>query len=89
MRTHALALLRAPDAACTTFPKLMARVLADVRADTEAAARREEEEEGGGAGRRDRRGEREGGGLEVPEAVVREGVRLTRECLEQVVEVEP
>lgn len=73
----------------------MARVLADVRADTEAARREEgrrKREEAGEVleerGQKRRMG-RDGGGLEVPRAVVEEGVKLTRECLEAVVEVEP
>jgi hypothetical protein len=76
----------------------MARVLADVRADT-AAARREDERRRGAEARGemyepvieegDERGRREGGSLEVPKRVVEEGVRVTRECLEAVVEVEP
>lgn len=41
IRQHALHLLRT-DSSCTTFPALMARVLADVRADTNAARREEE-----------------------------------------------
>jgi len=76
----------------------MARVLADVRADT-AAARRDEEarrsaEELGQTYEPtpdpgDERRRRSVGSLEVPRRVVDEGVRVTRECLEAVVEVEP
>ncbi|OBT48922.1 hypothetical protein VE00_00695 [Pseudogymnoascus sp. WSF 3629] len=99
IRQHALTLLRSPDSQCDTFPKLMERVMADIREDTNAArreegARKRAEERGevytgGGGGSRDRRGEREGGGLEIPEVVMKEGVRITRECLEMVVEVRP
>ena len=77
----------------------MARVLADVRADTNAARREEEarkraeaigvEWEGNTLDRNDWRRQREGGSLEVPKKIVQEGVRLTRESLEQVVEVTP
>ncbi|OBT77066.1 hypothetical protein VF21_02944 [Pseudogymnoascus sp. 05NY08] len=100
IRQHALTLLRSPDSHCDTFPRLMEQVMADIREDTnaarrEAGARKRAEERGevytgggGGGGGRDRR-EREGGGLEVPECVMREGVRITRECLEMVVEVRP
>lgn len=75
----------------------MEQVLADIREDTnaarrESAARKRAEERGEefvGAGGRDRRAGREGGGLEIPGVVLEEGVRITRECLETVVEVRP
>ena len=38
---------------------------------------------------RDMRGQREGGSLEIPIVVLNEGVRITRECLETVVELGP
>jgi hypothetical protein len=76
----------------------MERVLADVRKDTDAA-RREEERKAKAAevgeqyravrDRKDHRGERDVGSLEIPAIVMDEGVRMTRECLEAVVEVEP
>lgn len=56
----------------TTFPTLMARVLADIKADQKQAAA------SGGVG---------GNGLALPAAVIEEGVRVTRESLEQVCEV--
>lgn len=75
----------------------MARVLADVRADTNAARREAEnkhlteeigeEWQGNGLDRNDWRSLRENGSLELPQSVVEEGVRLTREALEQVVEL--
>ncbi len=77
---------------------LMARVLADVRADTGAARREEEnkklatemvEEYIGGLDRNDWRSLRETGSLELPKDVVDEGVRLTREALAEIVEVGP
>ncbi|KAL5347852.1 hypothetical protein ACLOAV_007262 [Pseudogymnoascus australis] len=39
IRQHALTLLRSPDSAIDTFPKLVEQVLADIRADTNAARR--------------------------------------------------
>ena len=75
----------------------MARVLADVRADTNAARREAEnkrltedigeEWQGNGLDRNDWRSLRENGSLELPQGVIEEGVRLTREALEQVVEL--
>ena len=73
----------------------MARVLADVRADT-SAARREaenrklaqemgEEYVDNGLDRNDWRSLRDVGSLELPEEFVQEGVRLVKESLEQVV----
>ncbi|OBT66837.1 hypothetical protein VE03_04038 [Pseudogymnoascus sp. 23342-1-I1] len=95
IRQHALALLRSPESSVDTFPKLVERVLADIRDDTnmarqEAGRRKVAEERGEAYVRdvRDRRG-REGAGLEVPAVVMQEGVRITRECLEMVVEVRP
>lgn len=75
----------------------MARVLADVRADTNAARREAENKKlaesmgeaygSMGLDRMDWRSLREVGSLELPQVVVEEGVRLTREALEQVVEL--
>lgn len=78
----------------------MARVLADVRADTNAARREEEAKKRAlamgedwdpstmsGLDRNDWRRTRECGSLEVPKEVVEEGVRLVRESLSDVVEV--
>lgn len=75
----------------------MARVLADVRADTNAARREAENKklaesmgevyESNGLDRMDWRSLREVGSLELPQRVVEEGVRLTRKALEQVVEL--
>lgn len=76
----------------------MERVLADVREDTDAA-RREEERKAKSTelgeqykvvrDRKDQRVERDMGSLELPAIVMDEGVKMTRECLEAVVEVEP
>jgi hypothetical protein len=76
----------------------MEQVMADVRDDTNAARREDErkrqateigEQYKGARDRRDHRGERDVGSLEIPAIVMDEGVRMTRECLEAVVEVEP
>lgn len=79
---------------CDSFPTLMEQVLNDIRADTNAARRQIAVEEEGGVYKaetdeRDKRAEREVGGLEIPKVVMEEGVRITRECLEMVVEVRP
>ncbi|KUJ21942.1 uncharacterized protein LY89DRAFT_552659, partial [Mollisia scopiformis] len=67
IQAHALELLRSGHV--TTFPMLMARVLADIKADQKNP---------------DRVG---GTGLALPAVVIEEGVRVTRESLEQVCEV--
>ncbi|KFY00319.1 hypothetical protein O988_03357 [Pseudogymnoascus sp. VKM F-3808] len=98
IRQHALTLLRSGHANCHNFPALIEKVLADIRSDTnaarrEAAARRQAEEKGEPVGvtkdKRDVRATREAGSLEIPAVVMQEGVRITRECLETVVEVRP
>ncbi|TVY58056.1 hypothetical protein LCER1_G002133, partial [Lachnellula cervina] len=55
----------------TTFPQLMARVLEDIKNDVKV-------EDGSGNA---------SASLGVPKGVVEEGVRITRECLDGVVEV--
>jgi hypothetical protein len=92
VRDHALALLRSGD--CTTFPALMTRVLDDIKEDT-AAARSQEAKENGTAAvgtkevGKPAQGKGEGGqSLALPKSVVEEGVRITKECLDLIVEVE-
>ncbi len=67
IQAHALELLRSGEV--TTFPKLMQRVLADIKAD--------QKKSGSGGDN----------GLALPAVVIEEGVRVTRESLEQVCEV--
>jgi hypothetical protein len=95
IQDHALALLRSGD--YTTFPALMTRVLDDIKADAAAARSQEEAKENGtgaaGAGSSKpaavAMGKGEGGkSLALPKSVVEEGVRITKECLDLVVEVE-
>lgn len=88
-------MLRSGD--CTTFPALMTRVLDDIKADTAAARSQEEAKENGtasaaaGASKPAAavagKGE-EGQSLALPKSVVEEGVRITKECLDLIVEVE-
>ncbi|TVY20932.1 hypothetical protein LARI1_G001392 [Lachnellula arida] len=73
IQTHALTLLRSGE--ITTFPQLMARVLEDVKKDVKV-------EDGSGSGSGN-----SSASLGVPKGVVEEGVRITRECLDGVVEV--
>ncbi|KAK2627250.1 hypothetical protein QTJ16_003216 [Diplocarpon rosae] len=97
LQAHALSLLRSGK--CTTFPELMQRVLQDIKDDTEAQSdstststgsigkangvKKKGEDDVPGS-----RGKGEGGAsLALPRAVVEEGVRITRECLELVCEV--
>lgn len=68
IQAHALTLLRNGEA--TTFPMLLARVLADIKADQKKSASSGTEQ-----------------GLALPAVVIEEGVRITRESLEQVCEV--
>ncbi|KIN04911.1 hypothetical protein OIDMADRAFT_157407 [Oidiodendron maius Zn] len=95
IQDHALALLRSGD--YTTFPALMTRVLDDIKADTAAARNQEEAKENGAAAAGTSAskpaaavlGKGEGGkSLALPKSVVEEGVRITKECLDLVVEVE-
>ncbi|RFU28844.1 hypothetical protein B7463_g7482, partial [Scytalidium lignicola] len=89
IQDHALELLRSGQ--CTTFPTLMERVLADVRRDTEESREKEAAEIGDATGKSNSNGSGGGGGgegkLALPKNVVEEGVRITRECLEQVCEI--
>lgn len=83
IQDHALALLRSGE--YSTFPALMARVLEDVREDTEAARSQEGKDGKDGV----MAGKGEGGrSLALPKNVVEEGVKITKECLDLVVEVE-
>jgi hypothetical protein len=98
IQNHALALLRSGD--CTTFPALVTQVLDDIRADTVAGRSQEGESNGTGAAGKNGKtngndavgtvnGKGEGGqSLALPKTVVEEGLKITRECLELVVEVE-
>ncbi|KAG9239032.1 hypothetical protein BJ875DRAFT_491877 [Amylocarpus encephaloides] len=91
IQNHALTLLRSGDV--HTFPELMTRVLDDIRADSIVARKAEEkgastngEKKDGGTKEKGRGGN--GESLALPKGVVDEGVRITRECLELVCEVD-
>lgn len=98
IQEHALALLRSGD--CTTFPALLTRVLDDIKADTAAVRSQEGGKENGASTNGGTAkavtaaavtipGKGEGGkNLALPKGVVEEGVRITKECLDLVVEVE-
>ncbi|KAH8801644.1 hypothetical protein F5884DRAFT_522727 [Xylogone sp. PMI_703] len=89
IQDHALELLRSGQ--CTTFPALMEKVLEDVKRDTEAARVKEAAENGDAVAKSNSNGNNSGGAgegkLALPKNVVDEGVRITRECLEQVCEI--
>ncbi|KAI1448426.1 hypothetical protein ABKA04_000880 [Annulohypoxylon sp. FPYF3050] len=95
VQTHALALLRSGDV--TTFPALVQRVLKDVRHDTLAAAASETSAtETNGASNGNKVNGTNGSSnnasgepsLAVPQAVVDAVLKLTRECLESVCEID-
>jgi hypothetical protein len=92
IQSHALALLRSGEV--TTFPALLRRVLDDITADspstgTKGAANGKAATNGdkkvNGAAAADATGK---SSLAVPESVVEEALRVTRESLEAVCEVE-
>ncbi|KAI0901762.1 hypothetical protein F4806DRAFT_12431 [Annulohypoxylon nitens] len=94
VQTHALALLRSGDV--TTFPALVQRVLKDVRHDTLAAAATDSTStETNGASNGNKVNGTNGSSnnasgepsLAVPQAVVDAVLKLTRECLESVCEI--
>jgi len=86
IQNHALALLRSGEV--TTFPELLGRVLGDIRADTnkiEANSTSSNRKTGAGGGTE---GEvSRSTSLAMPQAVVDEAVKVTRECLEDIVKV--
>jgi hypothetical protein len=93
IQNHALTLLRSGE--YTTFPELMNRVLEDIREDTESTRKHDSQQPNGtaggktGSGGGNAKGKGENGqSLALPKKVVEEGVRITRECLELVCEVE-
>lgn len=83
IQEHALELLRSGE--CNTFPTLMERVLEDVRRDTAEAREKDAAQNGESASKGNNSSG--GGNLALPKNVVEEGVRITRECLEQVCEI--
>lgn len=95
IQTHALALLRSGE--ITTFPALLHRVLEDVRHDSalnpntssangsKPATNGEAKSNGAD---KDAKGADSKHGLAVPESVVDEALRVTRESLEAVCEIE-
>jgi hypothetical protein len=92
VRTHALDLLRSGE--CVTLPTLLSRVLEDVKAATEAQ-RASEGDAKDSNGKNGKGGVQNGvgknagvEGLAVPKEVIEEGIKVTRECLESVCEIE-
>ncbi|KAK4234414.1 hypothetical protein C8A03DRAFT_37814 [Achaetomium macrosporum] len=100
IQNHALSLLRSGDV--TTFPALLRRVIEDVRQDTalspnangsKAANGAAEENGNGGINGRKSEGTNGAGSnarpsLAVPQAVVEEALKVTRECLESICEID-
>jgi hypothetical protein len=91
VQSHALSLLRSGE--ITTFPALVKRVLDDVRQNTPSAssssgsakstngAEANGKKVNGDASARQQ-------GLALPQAIVEEALKITRECLEAVCEIE-
>ncbi|KAK7415877.1 hypothetical protein QQX98_005566 [Neonectria punicea] len=95
IQTHALALLRSGE--ITTFPALLHRVLEDVRHDsalnpTSSSSNGSKPATNGDAkvngADKDTKGSDSKHGLAVPESVIEEALRVTRESLEAVCEIE-
>lgn len=102
VQSHALALLRSGDV--TTFPALVRRVLEDVRHDTAAASSSTATSENGtnggevnGSGASTNGASKANGAssssstegnLAIPQAVIDAVLKVTRECLEAVAEVD-
>ncbi|EFX03621.1 hypothetical protein CMQ_549 [Grosmannia clavigera kw1407] len=78
IQAHALQLLRSGD--YTNFPALMRRVMDDIRRDTLATPN--------GDGTADKKGSSPAASLALPKTVVDEALRVTRESLEMVCEIE-
>lgn len=95
IEAHALALLRSGEA--TTFPVLLKRVLEDVRHDTQAKATAAEEGKNGEANGTATNGNNkkaangaasDANNLAIPATVVQDLLRVTREHLDDVVEID-
>ncbi|KAI1144144.1 hypothetical protein F5Y05DRAFT_363821 [Hypoxylon sp. FL0543] len=98
VQSHALALLRSGDV--TTFPALVRRVLEDVRHDTAAAAASTSATENGtnggevngsgtnGASKANGASSSAEGSLAIPQSVIDAVLKVTRECLDAVAEVD-
>ncbi|KAM4068148.1 hypothetical protein HRG_009573 [Hirsutella rhossiliensis] len=88
IHSHALSLLRSGEA--TTYSALLRRVLDDVRADSPSSS---SNKNGGGGSKtpngdsKKLNGASESPGLALPESVVEEALRVTRESLEAVCEI--
>lgn len=99
IQNHALSLLRSGEIA--TFPQLMSQVMEDIRLDSATARAAESSAASSAAATNGNgsstskgssavtiRGHGEGGAsLAVPKSVLDEGVRITRESLEQICEI--
>ncbi|KAF7562694.1 hypothetical protein G7046_g1440 [Stylonectria norvegica] len=91
IQTHALALLRSGE--ITTFPALLRRVLEDVREDTAqsatgASTNGKAATNGDAVAKVNGSSSSDHPSLAVPESVVEEALRVTRESLEAVCEIE-
>jgi hypothetical protein len=90
VQNHALALLRSGEA--DKFPALLKRVLDDIRNDAPAMlgvsagrASNGDEPSSSSSGKKGAQAAQGEPGLGMPKAVVDDALRVTRECLEQVV----
>lgn len=95
IQAHALSLLRSGEA--TTFPALMQRVLEDVRHDTQAKAAAAEEGKNGDVNGTTTNGNNkkavngaagDANNLAIPTSVVQDLLRVTKEHLDEVVEID-
>ncbi|CAM1502953.1 Fc.00g077290.m01.CDS01 [Cosmosporella sp. VM-42] len=91
IQKHALTLLRTGE--CTTYPQLLRRVLDDVRHDSALTNPASSSTNGkasinGDAAKVNGAAASDRPGLAIPESVVEESLRVTRESLEAVCEIE-
>lgn len=91
VHTHALTLLRSGEV--TTYSALLRRVLDDVRADSPSTSSNNSKNGGGGGSKTSNgdskklNGASESSGLALPDSVIEEALRVTRESLEAVCEI--
>lgn len=91
IQNHALHLLRSGEV--TSFPVLMRRVLEDVRQDTQQGkgkgeANGSDSKSNGDGGKKAVNGADQKPNLALPQAVIDEAVKITRECLEEIATLE-
>lgn len=82
IQEHALSLLRSGD--CTTFPELIRQVMSDIKHDTDARKGADSKQTNGTGAINNKQGQ----SLALPEKVIEEGLRVTRDALDNVVELD-